>query len=948
MLRSASQVALLVSAACVLFVGANPGVSADPGVGAEKGTANDSVRFNRDIRPILAEHCLNCHGPDENQREADLRLDLEHDARDRVIDASALAESELLRRVLTDDTDLLMPPTETGKSLTEAEKETLQRWVLQGAKYEGHWAYEPIRKPNVPATKQPARTSIDRFIVSKLDEFGLSLSPKVSREQLIRRATFDLTGLPPSWDEVEHFVNDTSPDALERMIDRLLDSPRYGERWGRHWLDLARYADTEGGAAIGFKKFAFSYTYRDYVIRSLNADVPYDRFILEQIAADQLGLDDNAPELAGLGFLTVGMQFRNPHDTIDDQIDVVTRGLMGLTVACARCHDHKYDAIPTTDYYALYATLASSEQPKLPPVIGTPNPNEALAQYTAELQQRQVAYDDMARDQSSIMRGRLRTQVGLYLRELAKGTPEQDLSAAFLSYRTDDIRPLILNRWRDYLADMPASDPVFGLWVALRDVEQSDFQSQLKMLLDEKQKENGDLTKFANQHLLGSNAPKWNPRVIETLLASDAQSLFDVADAYGQLFSQVHQEWLKGQLEAALEAAPSATVVPDQDKRHAAINSAINRQLRRHLYEIGSPTAVPDSVATTLLNRTVRDSINGKNGAIHNLHLSAAGSPPRAMVLVEKQEVTPFRVFRRGNPIDRGEIVEPHFLSVLAGEAADAFPNSNRRLALAKSIADPQNPLTRRVIANWVWQHHFGRGLVRTSDDFGTRGDAPTHPELLDFLATLLLDEQWSLKQLHRHIMLSDVYQQASLETPSTRAIDPDNNLLWRMPRRRLDLEAMRDAMLHVSGELDTQLIGGRPFDFLSSPIVPRRSVYGFVNRDIISSLASTFDQANPNSCTAQRPETTVPQQTLFALNSDFIQDRAIALASLASQISDDQERIGWLYRRVYSRLPSEDEIQSILDFAEATSNDVAQANGDAWQQIAHVLLAANEFVFVD
>ena len=296
---------------------------------------------------------------------------------------------------------------------------------------------------------------------------GLRLSPKITQQQLIRRATFDLIGLPPTWEEVEAFIADDTPDAFAKLIDRLLESPRYGERWGRHWLDIARYADTHGGSAIGFTRFPFSYTYRDYVINAFNADVPYDRFITEQLAADQLHLSDNDPALAGLGFLTVGMQFRNPHDVIDDQIDVVTRGLMGLTVACARCHDHKYDPIPSTDYYSLYATLACSNPPEMLPIVGQQPESDAFRQYERELSRLQTIYADMARDQTAVARGRMRMQVGLYLRELAKGTPEQDLSAAFLSYRTDDLRPLVLNRWREYLGNMPADDPVFGPWVQL-------------------------------------------------------------------------------------------------------------------------------------------------------------------------------------------------------------------------------------------------------------------------------------------------------------------------------------------------------------------------------------------------------------------------------------------------------------------------------------------------
>ena len=908
------------------------------------------VRFNRDIRPIFAEHCLHCHGPDETQRQADLRLDRARSGDDHVITAYEAESSELFKRLVSDDADLRMPPAETGKSLTAQQIELVRKWIEAGAHFEGHWAFAPIGEPSIPETRSPASTDIDRFIVAGLERRGMKMAPAVNRPQLIRRATFDLIGLPPTWDEVQAFVNDDAPDAFARVVDRLLDSPRYGERWGRHWLDIARYADTHGGSAIGFTRFPFSYTYRDYVIRAFNADLPYDRFVMEQLAADQMDLPGNDPALAGLGLLTVGMQYRNPHDVIDDQIDVVTRGMLGLTVACARCHDHKYDAIPTTDYYSLYATLANSHSPDRLPIIGPTPKSPAFDAYQTELANRQTVHDDMARDQAEVMRSRLRMQVGLYLRELAKGARESDLSAVFLSYRTDDLRPRVLNRWVKYLAEMPGDDPVFGPWVQLSALDPNDLEQRLPEMLEGWKRDNGDPAKFAHLHQLATVAPRWNPRVLEAIEQSSCRSLHDLARVYGELFAEVNRQWLQSLLEASTEAAADGEVIPDQDPRHATINSAIDQQLRRHLFYPGTPTAMPDEVAVTLLNRTVRDNLNGKRGAIDALDLGSPGSPPRAMVLQEDPREKTYHVFQRGNPIDRGEMVEARFLSALSPPDLEAFPPGERRLALARSIVDPSNPLARRVIVNFVWRHHFGRGLVRTPDDFGIRGDPPTHPDLLDYLANRLLEDGWSLKKLHRRIMLSDAYRQAAVEDPQSRMRDPENRLLWRFPRRRLDMEAMRDAMLAVSGELKTDPLGGKPFDFLADPIVPRRSVYGMVNRDIVSSLASTFDRADPNTCTAKRPETTVPQQTLFALNSSFIQDRAASFAKLSESAGDARARIRWMYQRAFSRPPDADEIALILRYVDSgrESPDEAASAMDPWQRLAHVLLAANEFVFVD
>jgi len=812
---------------------------------------------------------------------------------------------------------------------------------------EKHWSFEPITKPKLPAQPTSAPTEIDRFMISALQARALSLSASIPRWQWIRRATFDLIGLPPTWDEVRAFAEDPSTDAREKVIDRLLNSPRYGERWGRHWLDLARYADTHGGSAIGFTKFPFSYSYRDYVIRALNTDVPYDRFVTEQLAADQLGLAERDPALAGLGFLTVGLQYRNRHDVIDDQIDVISRGLMGLTVACARCHDHKFDSISTEDYYGLYATLASSRAPDELPVIEPPKDDEPRREYLRELARRQASHGDMAAEQNEVMRGRLRMQVGMYLREIAKGVPEQDTSTAFLSYRTDDFRPIVLNRWRDYLQKMPESDPVFGPWVRLARLGSSDFSAAATNLIRTLETENGDPTKFKDLHKLATAAPRWNPRVLEAITKKLPQSMTDVADAYGELFASVHQGWLKSLQNASAEAAPGAEIVPDEDRKQLEINSAVNRQLRRHLYAANTPTTLPDELAAHLLNRTVHDNLSGRRGAIHDLHVNSPGSPARAMVLKEEPSPEPFHVLKRGNPLMRGVVAPPRFLSVLASANAEPFPDGKRRLGLARSVVSPDNPLTRRVLVNWVWQHHFGQGLVKTPDDWGTRGGRPTHPELLDYLASVFAEDGWSLKKLHRRIMLSATYAQAAIENARARAADPDNELLWRMPRRRLDLESMLDSMLAVSGELDLTM-GGRPFDRQAQPGVLRRSVYAFVNRDIVSSLSSTFDGANPSACTAKRPDTSVPQQTLFALNSEFIQERAAALAALTARAAgdDDAERIRELYRRVFSREPQPDEQERLLKFQRSAA--ASSSPESAWRQVAHLLLAANEFAFVD
>jgi hypothetical protein len=433
---------------------------------------------------------------------------------------------------------------------------------------------------------------------------------------------------------------------------------------------------------------------------------------------------------------------------------------------------------------------------------------------------------------------------------------------------------------------------------------------------------------------------------LEALGKALPKSMIEVADTYGTLFSTIQQSWLKALEVAAAEAAPGGTIIPDEDPKQIEINSPVSRQLRRHLYGDNTPTALSEKQSLEMLNRTVNDSLAARRGAIHELHTHSPGSPARAMALKEESNPGPFHVFQRGNPLARGAVVAPGFLSVLNGPHSEPFPEGKRRLGLARAVVSPDNPLTRRVLVNWVWQHHFGVGLVRTPDDWGVRGHVPTHPGLLDYLAALFLEEGDSIKKLHRRIMLSSVYAQQAREDERSRTVDPDNELLWRMPSRRLEMEAMLDSMLATSDELDLTA-GGRPFDRQVQTNVLRRSVYAFVNRDVVSALSSTFDAANPSACTARRPDTTVPQQALFALNSEFIQDRAQALAALTARSSggDDSQRVQELYRRVFSRNPDRVELDRVLRYVKSAPETLSSS---AWQQVAHALLAANEFSFVD
>jgi cytochrome c553 len=921
------------------------------------------IDFNRQVRPILANHCLQCHGPDSNNRQADLRLDTQADATQSAIVAGKPHESPLIHRIESTDPDEVMPPGHLGKPLSADQITILKDWIAQGAKYSEHWAFEPIGDSTkllqqVTDDSNQKELPIDRFIKQSLDKAGLKLSPELSKEQFIRRVSFDLTGLPPTSEELSRLVADTDPESMSKWIDRLLESPRYAERWGKHWLDIARYADTHGGAAIGFTSFPFSYTYRDYVIGAFERDLPLDQFLLEQIAADQIDLPENDPKLAALGFLTVGMQFRNYHDTIDDRIDVITRGLMGLTVTCARCHDHKFDPIPTADYYALVAAIAPSNPPETLPVIGQSPDANAQREYEKQLKTLSDRHQQFALEQNEVMRSRLRMQVGLYLAEIAKGAVEADLATAFLSYRTDEVRPAIVNRWLKYLSELSQDDPVFHVWFQARSwgqISEEEFAKKSEELVAKLRSElEAAGFKPETIHKLSGDPPKWNPILLDAISQKKPKSLLELASLYGDIFGEEHKQWLTALVQTSLEAVPGAAVKPDDHPEHKTINSPSHRQLRHHLYGPGTPFDVPENEASKLTNRTIADMISGKRGAIHQLNLSSPGAPPRAMVLQETSKPQEQTIYLRGNPLSRGPVVEPGFLTAIRhSKPLESFEDGKRRLGLARAVISEDNPLTSRVIVNWVWQQHFGVGLVRTPDDFGTRGTPPTHPELLDYIANEFRKNGWSLRWLHKQILSTKVYRQACVEDPHSRQVDPENRLLWRMPRRRLDFEAMRDAMLSVSGELDLAQ-GGRPVDFEANPKSTRRSIYGFVNRDIVSPLMSTFDVANPNACTAKRPETTVPQQTLFALNSEFIQDRAAKIASSTKKDPDQAkpERIAELFRKILGRMPKSDEEQLALKFIDDANQTIIEGQAPdpekGWAQLAHALLASNEFTFID
>jgi mono/diheme cytochrome c family protein len=876
--------------------------------------------FEKRVRPVLVERCLSCHGPDK--AKGDLRLD----TRDAMLKGGASGpaivpgqpkDSRLVAAIRHADDELKMPP---GGKLPDRDIAALEKWVELGAPWPdqlklappdaiakaaaNHWAFKPVVRPPVPAHRDPKASEpnpIDAFILARLNDNKLSLSPRADKRTLIRRATFDLHGLPPTPEEIEAFVADDSADAYEKLIDRLLASPRYGERWARHWLDVARYADNKGYVFFEGKEYPWAWTYRDYVIRSFNEDKPFDRFVMEQLAADLLCPNDREAQ-AALGFLTIGGHFmNNTHDIIDDRIDVVTRGLMGLTVTCARCHDHKFDPVPMADYYSLYGVFRSCTEPTVPPMIGPPPTRDDHVLYEAELAIREKKLVDFITAKHTALVHGARTRVAEYLlaAHAIRNQPAPD--DFMLLADPGDLNPSMINRWRQFLIDTKKrKDPAWLHWHAVADLPDAEFATKAPALL---------------KAVTGGN------RLVVAAMTDPPKSMKEMAERYGKLL-----------------ATCGDAKFPDVDAE----------ALRRVLYGPDSPADAPLSLDWGFLSlfpdRQTQAEYQKLLGA---LEAWLAKGPPRAMVLHDAPRPYNPRIFERGQPGRPGEPVPRQFVAI-ATTTRKPFGDGSGRLDLARAIVAKDNPLTARVFVNRVWMHHFGRGLVGTPGDFGLRGDPPTHPELLDWLAAEFMNPtapasggrlppEWSIKRLHKLIMTSATYTQASLDCPDAIAIDPENRLLWKQNRRRLEFEPLHDSVLAVSGQLDTTL-GGPAVKLFGSN--KRRAVYGYVDRLEFPSLLTTFDVPNPAGSVPERTTTTVAPQALFLMNGPFARDAAKRLASSLQKLTDPGERLDRLYLTVYGRKPSADERQLALAF-------VAKGT-DRWADLAHGLLMTNEFAFVD
>jgi hypothetical protein len=770
--------------------------------------------FEKRIRPVLVDRCYACHSAQAEKAKGGLTVDtrealLRGGNSGPAVVPGDLDRSLLIKAIRYTDEDLGMPPKQRDR-LSPEQVADFESWVRRGApdprladaappsrpkidfaEARKFWSFRPVADPALPEVGDRAWpvSPIDRFVLARLEARGLRPGPDADKPTLLRRATFDLTGLPPSPEEIDAFLADASPDAFARVVDRLLASPHYGERWGRHWLDVVRYADTAGDNSDF--PVPQARLYRDWVLRAFNEDKPFDRFVREQVAGDLLPWATEAERVDGVvatGYLAISRRFvdsieKYHHLTIEDTIDTLGKSILGLSLGCARCHDHKYDPVPLEDYYSLYGIFQSTRYP---------------------------------------------------------------YPGCETTRHQKDMVPLL-----------PPAEAEALL---------SPYRGRLAALEEEARRLEGE--------------------------------------------EKALREKLKGGDEA---------------------------ELRRRLKEVEGRGREAKKKRDAFV-------VEGRP-AMETAYAVAEGKAENA------------RVHVKGDPKILGREVPRRFLQLLGGEELPAGDPGSGRLPLARWLTDPANPLTARVLVNRIWLHHFGKGIVATPSDFGARGGAPTHPELLDWLAARFVAGGWSIKAMHRQILLSRVYRLASRDVPGNAAADPRNDLLWRAERRRLDAEAIRDAMLAVSGSLDRSPGDAHPFppekswDFSASrPFTAvyesrRRTVYLMTGRIRNHPFLEIFDGADPNLSTGSRLQTTTSLQALLLMNSPFVLERAEGLAARILR-EPEEARIGLAYALAFGREPTSAERRAGEAYLARAAQGVSEK--EAWASYARVFLASNEFLHVD
>jgi hypothetical protein len=872
--------------------------------------------FEKKVRPILAGKCSACHGA--KMQMAGLNLSSPESAANVIVKGDP--EASRLFQAVAYTRQIKMPPT--GK-LGAEEIASIKEWIAMGAPWpsagpslpaappgspitsadRSHWAFQPVKKYAPPKVANAAwvANEVDRFILARLEEKGLTPAPPAPKLTLLRRVTYDLTGLPPTPREIDGFLADSSPDAYKKVVDRLLASPQYGERWGRHWLDVARYADSTGMDEDHI--YPHAWRYRDYVVQAFNNDLPYDRFIVEQIAGDLLP----DPKPVATGFLALGPKplaqqdrVQMIYDVVDEQIDTVSKTFMGLTIACARCHDHKFDPIRATDYYGLAAIFASTMNFRN---LGRPGsvsyiyyaPLDAAAfgryqthrwrMYGKQNEMEEALGEDMTRENAL-----LRPRIADFLTAAWEVRVHGDSLDAAADRHGLDKRAL--ERWLSWLGRLDPKDA--GNWL-------------------KEWREAG-------------------PDTIASVAAKDSASYQETAAKWDSRL----ESWRKRFSTDALQDrdVPARPVFDAADDRFFAA-ATFN----------GGPMDLPDSARVAALRREWKE-----------LHDTLPPEPPMASAVCEGTPVDQ-RVFLRGDHHNQGEPVARHVPVVLAADQPVMHTVSGR-LELARWLASPDHPLTARVMVNRIWQGHFGEALVRTPNNWGRTGEKPAQPELLDFLAARFVEGGWSVKALHRLILLSSTYRMSASVSPAARELDPGNRLWSHANRVRMSVEQIRDSLLALDGALDLGL-GGSLLPSgegkrkkLDPDDLKRRTLYIPVRRGSIPTVLATFDYGDATTPGDGRPRTNVAPQALFLMNSRFVLERAQGFARrlLADASLTDAKRIEQAYLMVLTRRAEPPEVDAALSYIETMEKrlHVAEPHLTAWQSFCHALMSSNEFVYLE
>ncbi len=1002
--------------------------------------------FETKIRPLLVRRCLGCHSAEKGHTKGGLALDSAGGWQVGGESGPAIVpgnpdESILIRAIRYSNDGAQMPPEEADGKLPDAEIALLEQWVRMGApdprttkvltgamtvqQAADWWAFRPLLPVSVPvvqAESVPAesesgqdsvRNDVDRFLQAQLQNAGLKSSAEADRRTLIRRATYDLTGLPPTAEEVAKFVRDDSPSAYEDLVTRLLSSRHYGERWGRHWLDLVRYADTAGENTD--HPIQDAWRYRNWVIDSFNRDLPYDQFVREQIAGDLLHRNDSAEQYAAgvvaTGFLAIARRFdhdsdKHMHLTFEDTIDTMGKAFLGLSIACARCHDHKYDPVSAKDYYALYGILNSTRfafpgcEAKQQPRDLVPLLSPAEWARTVEPYESKMAGIDNAlksvQDQQAALSGELKLLAMPASTTLAAGTIADGGQQSFAEGSGGSISPVLIR------------------------------QGQMIQLIIDPQENYGADTTIVEWQLTeqGGQERQWNLSrdVVTSFLSGNPHSdrlgndgvwwFLDRRGGTGVLLEPVASLSSQATL-SAWRNGDNPSVFVNSSESPVSVWTTLPAQTVFVHPAADGPVAIgwvsPIDGEVRIEGRIADGHPGGPNGVGFRLELQPGDQTKifkelmrlgqiRSRMMADRNELlsqTPLREFAyavtegevgntrmhmRGDPEKPGDEVPRRWLEVFGGHPVSADQGSGR-LQLAEWLTDSQNPLPARVMVNRLWQHHFGRGLVPTPNDFGTRGERPSHPELLDWLAAEFVRSGWSIKAMHRLMMHSAAYRQSS--DPADLALrsraeetDPNNTLLWRFDRRRLSAEELRDSLLIAGGQIDLSTGGPHPIPspatwqfsqhvpFAGLPESSLRSVYLLTLRNRRHAFLGLFDGADPNTTTPQRQLTIVPAQSLYFMNDPFFHEQAAMLASRLQTAADNEARVRLLFRIVLQRDPVEREQTAAVSFL---NHYTAQLSGErssvnsreaedagesvesaAWQAYARILLSSNEFLFVD